>query len=161
MTDGGDTAWNGDQTWGIPPERRNRLLVRALIAVLSTRPRRRPAKWLRRTLRDVICLVLTSDVRCSRFGPGLYLPHPWGIVVHARTQLGARCTIYHNVTIGEDNVGPGVPTIGDDVVIGAGAVLLGPIWVGDGARIGANAVVLRDVPPGATAVGAPARVLGP
>jgi serine O-acetyltransferase len=45
------------------------------------------------------------------------------------------------------------------VVIGAGAKVLGPILVGDGAKIGSNAVVVREVPPGATAVGIPARVV--
>jgi serine O-acetyltransferase len=45
------------------------------------------------------------------------------------------------------------------VVIGAGAKVLGPIHVGDGAKIGSNAVVVRDVPPGATAVGIPARIV--
>jgi serine O-acetyltransferase len=43
------------------------------------------------------------------------------------------------------------------VIVGAGAQVLGPITVGHGARIGANAVVLKDVPPGATMVGIPAR----
>ena len=45
------------------------------------------------------------------------------------------------------------------MVIGAGAKVLGPITVGDGAKIGSNAVVVRDVPPGATAVGIPARIV--
>jgi serine O-acetyltransferase len=31
--------------------------------------------------------------------------------------------------------------------------------VGDGAKVGSNAVVVKEVPPGATAVGNPARVL--
>jgi serine O-acetyltransferase len=44
------------------------------------------------------------------------------------------------------------------VIVGAGAKILGPILVGDGAKVGSNAVVVRDVPPGATAVGIPARV---
>ena len=39
--------------------------------------------------------------------------------------------------------------------------MLGPITVGRDARIGANAVVLKDVPPGATMVGIPARAAGP
>jgi serine O-acetyltransferase len=45
------------------------------------------------------------------------------------------------------------------VVIGAGAKVLGPIEIGEGAKIGSNAVVVRNVPPGATAVGIPARIL--
>jgi serine O-acetyltransferase len=43
-------------------------------------------------------------------------------------------------------------------VVGAGAKILGPITVGDDAKVGSNAVVVRDVPPGATAVGIPARI---
>jgi serine O-acetyltransferase len=35
--------------------------------------------------------------------------------------------------------------------------VLGPITVGDGAKVGANAVVTKDVAPGATVVGIPAR----
>jgi serine O-acetyltransferase len=37
--------------------------------------------------------------------------------------------------------------------------VLAPIAVGAGARIGSNAVVVKDVPPGATAVGIPARII--
>ena len=59
------------------------------------------------------------------------------------------------------NSGKRHPTIEDDVVIGAGAAVLGPFTVGRGARVGSNAVVLREVPPGATMVGVPARQVGP
>jgi serine O-acetyltransferase len=52
-----------------------------------------------------------------------------------------------------------VPTIGSRVYIGTGAKVLGHVTVGDDARIGANAVVLSDVPPGATVVGIPARIV--
>jgi serine O-acetyltransferase len=45
----------------------------------------------------------------------------------------------------------------DGVVIGSGAQILGPITLGAGAKVGANAVVTRDVDPGATMVGIPAR----
>jgi serine O-acetyltransferase len=45
------------------------------------------------------------------------------------------------------------------VVIGAGAKVLGPDHGGRGAKVGSNAVVVRDVPPGATAVGIPARIV--
>ena len=37
--------------------------------------------------------------------------------------------------------------------------MLGGFTVGDGARVGSNAVVVKPVPPGATAVGNPARIL--
>ena len=37
--------------------------------------------------------------------------------------------------------------------------MLGGFTVGDGARIGSSAVVVKPVPPGATAVGNPARII--
>ena len=49
--------------------------------------------------------------------------------------------------------------MGNNVVIGAGAKVLGPIIIGDGAKIGAGSVVLKNVPPGATVVGIPGRVV--
>jgi serine O-acetyltransferase len=82
-----------------------------------------------------------------------------GVVVHANTVIGDRVVLASNVTIGGTGSGPGVPIIEDDVYIGSGAKLLGPIRIGKGARIGANAVVLTDVPPGALAVGVPARII--
>jgi serine O-acetyltransferase len=45
------------------------------------------------------------------------------------------------------------------VIVGAGAKVLGGFTVGDGARIGSNAVVVREVPPGATVVGIPGRIV--
>lgn len=44
-------------------------------------------------------------------------------------------------------------------VVGAGAVLLPGVVIGAGSLVGAGAVVVRDVPPGATVVGNPARIL--
>jgi hypothetical protein len=52
------------------------------------------------------------------------------------------------------------PKIGKDVLIGAGTKILGNINVGDRAKIGAGSVVLRPIPSGATAVGAPAKIIG-
>ena len=150
------------QAWSLDPLRRNRFRVRLLLAVqrMST-PRSRLTRRLRRTMRDWLGFQLSSDFRSSSFGPGLFLPHPYGIVVHARVRLGRDVTLYQNVTIGEDNRRPGVPVLGDDVVVGAGAVILGPVTVGNRACVGANAVVVDDVQPNTTVGGIPARTLSP
>jgi serine O-acetyltransferase len=92
----------------------------------------------------------------SRIAGGLLLPHPNGVVIHPGCEIGPNCLIFQQVTLGADD--RGIPRIGGHVDIGAGAKVLGGIRIGDNARIGANAVVLIDVPPGATAVGVPARI---
>lgn len=90
-------------------------------------------------------------------GGGLYVPHPVGTAIMA-TSIGRNVTLVSNVTIGMRHEWR-FPVIGDDVYIGAGARILGAVSIGDGAVVGANAVVLSDVPPGATAVGIPARII--
>jgi serine O-acetyltransferase len=45
------------------------------------------------------------------------------------------------------------------VIVGANAAVLGGFTVGEGARVGSGAVVTKPVPPGATAVGNPARII--
>jgi serine O-acetyltransferase len=82
-----------------------------------------------------------------------------GIVVHRLAVIGNNVIVSQNVTIGGRSGKPGAPVIEDDVLIGAGACVLGAIRIGRGAQIGANAVVLADVPPGAVAVGVPARIV--
>ncbi len=93
----------------------------------------------------------------SRIGGGLLIPHPNGIVLHPEAEIGPNCLIFQQVTIGMGK--GGVPRIGGHVDIGAGAKVIGRVTVGDHALIGANAVVLTDVPPHATAVGNPARII--
>lgn len=90
---------------------------------------------------------------------GICLPHPTGIVIGEGVRIGERTTIYQHVTLGRAKAAMATyPAVGRSVTIYAGAVIAGSIAVGDGATIAANAVVLKDVPPGATAVGAPARM---
>lgn len=50
-------------------------------------------------------------------------------------------------------------TVGRGASIGTGATILGGISIGAGATVGAGAVVTRDVPPGATVAGNPARII--
>jgi serine O-acetyltransferase len=97
----------------------------------------------------------------AALGGGLSIPHPNGIVIHPASTLGPNCLLFQQVTLGTGGAGspPGAPRLGGHVDVGAGAKILGGVTIGDHAKIGANAVVLHDVPPGATAVGIPARVV--
>jgi len=148
--------------WGIPPEARvNRPVVRLLLSL--SREKRLPHRYLNRArflLHRAVSLVVSADFRSKSFGEGLYLPHPYGIVVHSATVIGDRVTLMQNITLGENQRRPGVPVIGNDVVIGAGACVLGPITVGDGAMVAAGAIVIRDVKPGQTVAGNPAKPVG-
>jgi len=80
--------------------------------------------------------------------------------------LNLACTIGHDVSIGRCvTLSPGVHvsgrvTIEDEVFVGTGAVIIERVRIGRGAVIGAGAVVTKDVPPGVTAVGVPAKPLG-
>ncbi|MFN8125129.1 MAG: hypothetical protein U0R64_01265 [Candidatus Nanopelagicales bacterium] len=90
--------------------------------------------------------------------PGWYLPHGH-VVLDGITTIGPRSLIAPFVSIGlvaGDFTGP---TIGSDVHVGTGSRILGPRVIGDGARVGSNAVVTKDVAPGQTVVGVPARPL--
>jgi serine O-acetyltransferase len=90
-----------------------------------------------------------------------FIDHGMGVVIGETAEIADDCTLYHGVTLGGTswNKGKRHPTLGKGVVVGAGAKILGPITIGDGARIGSNAVVVKDVPPGATAIGIPARII--
>lgn len=94
-------------------------------------------------------------------GKGLFIDHGMGVVIGETTIIGDNCTIYQNVTLGGTgkDTGKRHPTLGNNVLVGSGAKVLGPFTVGDNARIAAGAVVLSEVPPNATAVGVPARVV--
>lgn len=97
----------------------------------------------------------------AKIGKRLLLDHGMGLVIGETAVVGDDCTIYHSVTLGglSKNKTKRHPTIGNGVLIGAGSIILGNISVGDRAKIGANSVVLEDVPPGATAVGSPAKII--
>jgi len=85
-----------------------------------------------------------------------------GVVIGETAEIGDECTIYQGVTLGGTSLAKGAkrhPTLGKGVIVSAGAKVLGSFTVGDGARVGSNAVLLQAVPPGATAVGIPARVV--
>lgn len=97
----------------------------------------------------------------AKIGRRFVIDHGMGIVIGETAEIGDDVLLYHGVTLGGTGkeVGKRHPTIGNNVMIACGAKVLGPFTVGDNARIASNAVVLSEVPPDATAVGAPARVV--
>jgi acetyltransferase-like isoleucine patch superfamily enzyme len=109
-------------------------------------------------------------------------------MVAERVTIGRRCVISYHVTIADSDFHPidlearkqdaianapdgdrsQRPTvvsrpvrIGDDVWVGIGAIILKGVTIGDGARIGPGAVVTRDIEPGRTVAGNPARPCDP
>ena len=98
----------------------------------------------------------------ATIGRRVFIDHGMGVVVGETAEIGDDCTIYQGVTLGGTLLTKGAkrhPTLGRGVIVGANSQVLGGFTVGDGARVGSNAVVLKAVPPGATAVGNPARIL--
>ena len=96
------------------------------------------------------------DISTREIGRRLRVPHISGIIISYFASIGDDCTIYQQVTIGQENIAHEgqAPTIGNNVYIGAGAKIIGPIKIGDNVRIGANAVVTKNVPSNCTVVGA-------
>lgn len=97
-------------------------------------------------------IVLGCDIACIP-PVSLIMPHPYGIVIHSKAELGDGLVIMQQVTIGARNVDDRAPVVEDNVFIGAGAKVLGGIRIGRHCTIGANAVVTHDIPPASTVVG--------
>jgi bifunctional UDP-N-acetylglucosamine pyrophosphorylase/glucosamine-1-phosphate N-acetyltransferase len=94
-----------------------------------------------------------------------------------RTTMGAGTRQHHHSYLGDAevgenvNIGAGAVTanydgqqkhrtvIGDGAFIGVDTMLRAPVTIGAGAKTGAGSVVTRDVPPGRTVVGMPARAI--
>jgi serine O-acetyltransferase len=125
---------------------------------------RRDFKWSARVLSNIARLFTGIEIHPGAvIGRRFFIDHGMGVVIGETAVIGDDCTLYHGVTLGGTTWQKGKrhPTLGRDVVVGAGAKVLGPIEIGDGARIGSNAVVVKAVPPGATAVGVPGRIIEP
>jgi serine O-acetyltransferase len=122
---------------------------------------RRPAMILHKCLWGYVRNVMGFEIdKTVRLGRRVKFYHQHGVVIGGRSVIGDDCAIRHGVTIAASPDNPSnAPQIGSRVSFGAGCVVLGGVRIGDGATIGPNAVVTRDVPPGASAVAQPARVL--
>ena len=129
---------------------------------LAHRLYRRRLFFLARLINHIARQWTSIDIHPgATIGRNFFIDHGF-TVIGETSVIGDDVTIYQCVTLGGTNPTGGAPgnrhpTLGDGVIVGSGAQVLGPITVGAKARVGANAVVTRDVAPGATMVGIPAR----
>ena len=120
-------------------------------------------KWLGRFISHLARMFTGIEIHPgATIGRRVFIDHGMGVVIGETAVVGDECTIYQGVTLGGTSLTRGAkrhPTLGRGVIVGANSQVLGAFTVGDGARVGSNAVVIKTVPPGATAVGNPARVI--
>lgn len=97
----------------------------------------------------------------ARIGRRLFIDHGAGIVIGETAEIGDDVLLYQGVVLGGTTTTKKKrhPTLKNGVVMGTGAIALGAITIDNRARIGAGSVVIKSVPPGATVVGIPGRVV--
>ncbi len=120
-------------------------------------------RWLGRFISHIARTLTGIEIHPgATIGRRVFIDHGFGVVIGETAEIGDDCTIYQGVTLGGTSLTKGKkrhPTLGRGAIIGAGAKVLGSFTVGEGAKVGSNAVVVKEVPPGATAVGNPARII--
>jgi bifunctional UDP-N-acetylglucosamine pyrophosphorylase/glucosamine-1-phosphate N-acetyltransferase len=98
-----------------------------------------------------------AEIKNARFGKGVKMGH-FSYIGDAEvgdgTNIGAG-----TITCNFDGENKHRTSIGKRVFLGSDTKLVAPVAVGDGARTGAGSVVTKDIPAGALAVGAPARII--
>ena len=124
---------------------------------------RRGWRWLGRFISHSARWLTGIEIHPgATFGRRVFIDHGMGVVIGEMAEVGDDCTIYQGVTLGGTSLVKGAkrhPTLEPGVIVGANACVLGGFTVGSGARVGSGAVVTKPVPPGATAVGNPARII--
>jgi serine O-acetyltransferase len=125
---------------------------------------RRDHKLFARVLSNASRFATGIEIHpAARIGRRVVIDHGMGIVIGETATVGDGCLLYQGVVLAGTSLERTVrhPQVGNHVVIGAHACILGAIRVGDHARVGAGSVVVKAVPPEATVVGVPARVILP
>lgn len=100
------------------------------------------------------CVIPSS----AKIGPGLWAPHPLGIVLNSRARLGAGVYLRQHAEIVHvweaDEGRSGV--VGDRAQLNSGCILVRGAVVGHDSVVAARAVVTKPIPPRHVAMGMPA-----
>lgn len=116
-----------------------------------------PSLWLKNVLYRVLGVRVGQDVAVG-LGAVLDVFFPELIEIGDNTIIGYNTVVLtHEFLVDGWRLGP--TTIGPNVMIGANCTILAGVEIGEDATVAAGAVVTRDVPPGATVGGVPAREL--
>ncbi|MCL2808038.1 MAG: serine O-acetyltransferase [Coriobacteriia bacterium] len=97
----------------------------------------------------------------ARLGRRVFIDHGMGVIIGETAVVGNDVTIFQGVTLGGTGkqTGKRHPNIENGATIGVGAAVLGNVTVGARTKVGGGAVVVDNVPPDATIVGIPGRVV--
>jgi len=97
----------------------------------------------------------------ATIGRRFFIDHGMGVVIGETAEIGDDVLMYKGVVLGGVSLEHAKrhPTLGNGVIVGSNAVVLGPIKIGDNAKVGSGAVVVKEVPPFATVVGVPGKVV--
>jgi len=97
----------------------------------------------------------------AQIADGVFIDHGMGVVIGETAVVEEGCIIYKGVVLGGTSLEKKIrhPHLHKNVIVGSNACVLGALDIGEGARIGSSSVVIKDVPPGATVVGVPGRIV--
>ncbi|MGC9522970.1 MAG: serine O-acetyltransferase [Anaerolineae bacterium] len=125
---------------------------------LWTRGWRFPARFLSHISRWLTGIEIHPG---ATIGRRFFIDHGMGVVIGETAEVGDDVLMYKGVVLGGVSLERKKrhPTLGNGIVVGSNAVILGPIEIGDNSKIGSGAVVVKSVPPYATVVGVPGRVV--
>ena len=160
----------GDLSWF----RKRKETINVAIGIGTPKYRLQVAQEIREKYPNVVFPVLIHpnliyDSKSCAFKDGVIIYASNVFTVNIRIKefacLNRCCTVGHEAIIGAGSVlNPTVTisggvNVGDGVIIGTGAQILQYVKVGDGAIVGSGACVTKDVEPGITVVGIPAKPL--
>ena len=131
---------------------------RSLRVILLVRLMQKSPAWLSHLWRRVMLCYGCDFPHRSVIGPGLRMPHAYGIVLGVNTVLGRNVTIHQNVCITpvtrdwrrHSDSQLGLLELDDGVEVLAGSAILGAVKVGSNAVIGPLSVLTESLRDGAT-----------